>query len=175
MGRTAKKAGKTILPTGKTPKSGFSLIELTLVILMFALLAAWAVPQLRRTYRYLVLQDTARQVYKVAQTVREKAVMTHSPFSIRFDYAKGAYRIHKIQAFKSDVAKRAWEPSEGLEGNLHLIPEDHQLSGEPTHWICLPDGNCDKANWRIKGEEGVFEISVASMGSRITIREVSAP
>lgn len=168
-----KKAGKTILPTGKSPKFGFSLIELTLVILIFSLLVAWALPQLHRTYRYLVLQDAARQVYKIAQTVREKAVMSQSPVSIRFDYSKGTYGIHNMKEHKSGATERAWEPSDDLEGKIHRIPEEYQLLGEPAHWICLPDGNCDKAKWRVRGEEGVFEISVASGGSNITIREVS--
>jgi prepilin-type N-terminal cleavage/methylation domain-containing protein len=64
---------------------GFTLVEMVLVVAIFAIVSGIAVPQILSSSRQMRLSGAARQVERELQTARMKAVKANRPVRVRFN------------------------------------------------------------------------------------------
>jgi len=64
---------------------GFTLVEMILVVAIFAIVSGIAIPQILSSSRQMRLSGAARQVERELQTARMKAVKSNRPMRVRFN------------------------------------------------------------------------------------------
>jgi prepilin-type N-terminal cleavage/methylation domain-containing protein len=77
----------------KRPRSGYTLLELVLVVVIIALIAVMATPSLHSTYLNLRLTSAADQVRAAWATARLQAVNEGRPYRFGIIPNKGNYRV----------------------------------------------------------------------------------
>lgn len=91
------------------PRSGFSLVELLIVMVVMGIMAAISVPYLRPSPRQLV-QGAAMQLAQDLDQVRSRALASRRPARVTFDAATGEYhaylQIAGATSFSESAAER---------------------------------------------------------------------
>lgn len=153
---------------------GFTLVELMLVIVLISVMTALTAPRFRRTASEFELKNAAFNLYHVVQFARERAFIEGREFRIHFDYDKKDYRLLAGPDPTQPLRREAeFKPVEGRFGKKIRLAQELSLEGRQNDLTCSPDGNCDVATFRIRNQEGAYEIAVENLGGVIRLREVS--
>ncbi|MCI5120524.1 MAG: type II secretion system protein GspH [Candidatus Electrothrix sp. AUS4] len=94
---------------------GFTLVELMLVIALFAVLSAMSMPGLLGGLPEKRLKNAARNLYADLQKARLLAVKRNKKVVVRFEEADGYYYIDEDE--KGTIGYKEWNPDE-VRGNL---------------------------------------------------------
>lgn len=89
----------TIVPSGcrRNAESGFTLIDIMITVLVMGIVMAMAIPGLRDFNGTFRLDQNSREVERVLQTARLKAVTANRPIRVRFNCpAAGGYRMVEL-------------------------------------------------------------------------------
>lgn len=136
-----------ILPTGKKRRSnsGFTLIELVLVIFLISILVALSTPLFKRTFTNLELKNVSFNIAKIISYAREMAIVERANYRINFDF-----------------------------GRFFYLPEGVTLEAEAEEINLYPDGSCDRVEIRIADEKGRgYLLRVREFGSHVKIEEIN--
>jgi len=76
-------------------KPGFTLIELTVVIVLIGIMAAMIVPEMKGTYEDALLRATSRRLVDVFHLAYSRAVSLNQLHRVRFDRITGHYFIER--------------------------------------------------------------------------------
>ena len=107
-------------------KPGFTLIELTVVIVLIGIMAAMIVPEMKGTYEEALLRATSRRLVDVFHLAYSRAVSLNQLHRVRFDKITGRYFIER--AAQAVVNGNRFVPARDIpegEGTL-----DHRISVE---------------------------------------------
>jgi prepilin-type N-terminal cleavage/methylation domain-containing protein len=77
--------GKTVFPMTKRHESGFSMIELVIVLAIFLIVVAIGLPSIRQVLGGYRLNASARDVASLLQQARMAAVQANQPYYVTFD------------------------------------------------------------------------------------------
>ncbi len=91
MPATARTIFASVHPCRRTRRSGFTLIELVLVLMVLCIILAIAVPQLRGFMSGSAARDAATQVVALAQYARAKSAAESVVYRLTFDVQSGEY------------------------------------------------------------------------------------
>lgn len=98
-------------------RRGFSLIEITLVVIIFALLAAIGLPRFKGTFAQARLKSSARALVGSLRYARNAAVLRGLPTEVRFHLAHGGYELTLLDEYELPVAEREpgrrWRDEDG--------------------------------------------------------------
>lgn len=83
--------GEIICNTRRTSNSGFSLIELILVLLLLSLSASMVSPMLGRFSHGRNANDAAAHLLAIMQYAQEQAIMTSNTYRLNFDTQTNSY------------------------------------------------------------------------------------
>ena len=104
--------------------SGFTLVELVIVLAIIAMAAAATTVSIGRSREKAIIRDEARRVQGVLRQARQMSLMQRMPVTFMLDAEQGTYRLMK---------------SERPEGRQHIIPGT--LSVEADEITFFPKGN----------------------------------
>jgi len=76
-------------------RAGFQLIELMVVLVIFGIIIAVAVPSLTRRTTYHRIEGSARELSVRMQTARQKAVSRRVPYRMILNTPSGAYQFER--------------------------------------------------------------------------------
>lgn len=74
-------------------KSGFTLIELMVVIILIGVVTAVILPEMRGTYEDALLRSTSRKIISVSNLAASRAVATSREQHLKFDLQNGRYEL----------------------------------------------------------------------------------
>ena len=86
----------------QTVRTGFSLLELLIVLLIMAVIAAMVWPAVERMHRRNQIQSSARQIRGELAEARTRAIESGIPYIFQFKPSTGEYRIGPRPQFNSD-------------------------------------------------------------------------
>src|SRR5438034_7415726 len=76
-------------------KPGFTLIELTVVIVLIGIMAAMIIPEMKGSYEDALLRATSRRLVDVFHLAYSRAVSQNQLHRVRFDKITGRYFIER--------------------------------------------------------------------------------
>ena len=135
-------------------RRGFTFLELIFVITLMAILAAVTLPQFRRSFDSLVLQNFVSDFTSLAMYAQAKAVSGSSETRVDFDLPQKRILTedHKVKAIPDSVLV---DLKEGT-GKI----------------VFYPDGTSDKADFEIRGKYGgKYSISVDPGTGYVNVKE----
>jgi len=138
----------------RTPRGGFTLLELVLVMVIICTALGMAAPSLRGFFTSRQTTDAAAQIVALAQYARTSAIAQGRTFRLNVDTRQGAYWLTAqtggaFQPLASDFG-RVFRLPEGTAA-VWETPEDAEARG----WIVFhPDGRTEAAAIRLVGRQG---------------------
>lgn len=150
--------------------TGFTLIELVLVIFLVSILVGLSTPLFRRTFSGLQLKDAAFNISKTVNYAQEMAIIERANYKINFDFEKGRYWLNKIdRSGESPTYKRI----EGRYGRTYFLPKGLKLGGTSKEFVLYPDGHSDTGEIKIadRGGDG-YVVRIEGFAGRMKIEEI---
>lgn len=170
---------QNLIPTERR-RSGFTLIELMVVIALMGIMAAMIIPEMRGTYGDALLRSGARSLAEVCALASSRAVSFNQAHRVFLDPAHRRYRMERkvrggrgSEGFvpvrgvagcegewgeKLRVRLRAPESAASSEAEVGEAPRDRSVPGEegalPLGVVFYPDGTADRAEIELKDDEG---------------------
>src|ERR1051325_9832699 len=109
-----------------TARSGFTLIELMVVLVLIGIMTAMIVGEMRGTYEDALLRSTSRKMISVINLTQSRAITSHAACRIRLDTRKNRYFIEASNDDKpgpsngsnlqgNAIEEGSWEPHIQIE------------------------------------------------------------
>ncbi len=123
-----------------TSKSGFSLVELMIVLAILVSIAAIALPNLQRSFQRNELQDAGRLLQETLGELRQESLQTGRPLFVQFGWDSASIRVFRDAIWQAEVRQaevrqaevrqveqRGATASVGGLGATALLPSDRSL------------------------------------------------
>jgi type II secretion system protein H len=142
----------------RTRRAGFTLIELSIVVFIMAIVLAICIPSFVRSYNGAVLSETARTFATTCQFARIQAVTQQKPAMLHIDLDRQMFWVTQAgrtedsvsegeQTLKThELSKRVW-----LFFAERLDDTEHDQREVPVTFY--PNGTCDPVTIVLRGVE----------------------
>lgn len=172
-----------------THTSGFTLIELMVVIVLIAITTALVVPEMRGTYEDALLRSTGRKLVSVFHLASSRAIALQQVHRVRLDQQKHRYFLERAaqqgeerrgfvpvreisgcegpldERIVIQVHKSGDEPSETTNEAAPAAPESKtQMNDHPEVIAFYPDGTADASEVLLRDRDG-FRLALRINGT----------
>ena len=128
---------------------GFSLIELILVLAVLGVALAFALPQVRGSYRNFQVSAFLSEMDKNIRYAQYRSVMEGKRYVLKYDPSAHTYRFLREKRERSRVN---WVPAEGSFGRVKKIPGFISLWFRDKQKIFfLPNGEITEGRIEVRG------------------------
>jgi type II secretion system protein H len=135
------------------PRTGYTLIELVLVMALLTLVAGLAAPSLRNFVRGRESGEAARQFIAVAQWARSQAVTRGEVYRLNVDAASKTYWLTVQRDGKFDSLGEEFGRTFSFPGTVG-VDCDFQTQPDGTYVEFEPTGRTDEGNLRLTSSTG---------------------
>jgi len=126
--------------------SGFSMIELLVILVVLGLAAAVTVPSYKNFFRSIRLKKTAEDLAHHLRYGRTHALIRQEPVRLAVDRAERTFRLQEARL--NEDGETEFLPLRGQWGVLYRIPSDLELREGCPEIVRLPgDGSISKAEF----------------------------
>jgi type II secretion system protein H len=84
-----------LIPSSGDERSGFTLIEMMVVVILIGIMAAAIIPAMKGTYEDALLRSTGREVVNACGLASSRAISFNQPHRLRIDLKTGKYFVEK--------------------------------------------------------------------------------
>lgn len=154
-------------PTSATGKarSGVTLLELLVVVVLIGILAGAIVPRMSRSISRVELQEAAARFAHTTRTARQLAVAQRQPWGVEVDLDHGGYGVVAGQAGQPAQGIRAsWLKSEHWPKAVRSVqcrtPDGAIIASGTSQVLFKPDGTSEGMTLRLEGESGAYLVLV---------------
>lgn len=179
-------------------RSGFTLMELMVVLVLIAVISAVTVPAMRGTMEDALLRSTSRELIGALNIATSRAVTTRQIHRIQFDPKTGGYVLEKL--VPGGAGENEYTPLRGVPGSggkinpriavefqnandgqqTGLDPEAAPAAGDaPTSAVrndmisFYPDGTADACEIRLEDRDGFrLGLRINPVTARVRILEL---
>jgi type II secretion system protein H len=132
--------------------SGFTLIELMVVVAIIAIMTAMIIPEMKGTYQDALLRSTGRDLVNALDLAHSRAVSFNQPHRVRIDSREGVYIVEKSVRDRAGETFRPLRDVAGGEGKLdsrikvelhdtYDMPSDESVASADSMDDFQPDEN----------------------------------
>jgi prepilin-type N-terminal cleavage/methylation domain-containing protein len=158
--------------TQKRQRSGFSLVELILVVVLLGVLVSLSLPNFRNTYKNVLLDNCSSNMVSLMRYAQSRAIIKRSP--IRFIYDKtlrSYYLSQQKEAALDSQGKVAFERIANRWGRTFNIPTEIECDADIAPIGFYPNGQIDKIRFACCAGERCVTISTKDLRGRIITLE----
>jgi prepilin-type N-terminal cleavage/methylation domain-containing protein len=141
-------------------RAAFTLIELSLVVMILALVLALAAPSFLRSYRGAVLSETAREFATTCQLARLQAVSQQLNATLRLDLEQQVYWLSQLSTNNADQTPQPvtlrWTPLNPRIALASATLADGTTGsggGQIVEINFYPNGTCDGGQVIFRGRD----------------------
>jgi prepilin-type N-terminal cleavage/methylation domain-containing protein len=152
-------------------RRGFTFVELIFVITLLTILAAVTVPQFRRSFDSLVLQNFVSDFTSLAMYAQAKAISGGAEASVDFDLPQKRILAEDHLVFQDPYGGNV---DQWVSGKVKAIPDSVlvDLKEGTGKVVFYPDGTSDKADFEIRGKYGgKYSISIDPGTGYVNVKE----
>ena len=151
--------------------TGFTLIEILLVLLLFGVFAGLAIPQFGPTYSRLQLKETAEDLVYLMRYAQSRAIVRQKKCGLQFDSQMTSYWLIEDRSDPEEsLSIESFERMAGRFGRIYHVPEKITIEADETLIRFYPDGTMDKVNIYVSNNrEEVFTISTFQKTGQVQI------
>jgi len=163
-------------------RSGFTLIELTLVTVIILTLVGLSVPLFRKTFADLTAKDTTFNISKLISYAQERAVVDRKNFKITFNFTSGYYQLLESQTSEGKIL---YKQIRGRFGKAFNLPQGLSFKDKDSEnaqarkeeykkeTVFYPDGRSDPiAIDMLDKNMAGYRITSKGFGTPVGIKEV---
>ena len=148
---------RTTSATGSSRRGAFTLIELSIVVFILAMMLAASAPYFVRTYNSAVLRETARTFATTCQFARIQAVSRQQPAVLHIDLGRQMFWVTQSVPNEDGVEESQTLKVHQLSGRVWLmVAERYDLEGRDDKVVDVtfyPNGTCDGVMLLLRGVE----------------------
>lgn len=160
-----------ISPTGilKRSKSGFTLIEILLVVLILAIIVAAAIPRFQGTLTQLQARTTAKSLYQLALFAKERAIIEQTFYLLKYDPNQKSVFLMRKEAKKFVRIQSRLGKAIQIKEHFSL-----QWSSSSKDILFTPNGESDKVEIHLnQNRKRLFTLTIGNPLGRITLKDAS--
>lgn len=150
----------------KSRPSGFTMIEMMIIIVIIGIVAAMAVPSFLRTMPRLEARSTARNILNYARLARSKAVAERCQFGVYIDINNARYVLFKDTI---NPAQETYNEGDSVVAGPEIIDPDISLSASTFSNNCvvfLPTGGASESgSYTVSTADGAFSYTVSVLSA----------
>jgi type II secretion system protein H len=163
-------------------RHGFTLLELTVVMIILAVMAAMAMPSFYEFYKETEARQVMQQLTQLLRFARQEAIFKRENKTVAIDFERHAFYINHL-------VERGWYVAEVRPMHFTKLPDgyefmsvylagvDEEFDSEEATLTFRPNGTADQAKIEVRrvDEEGrtenVYVIRVNGTTGNIKVRE----
>ena len=154
-------------------RKAFSLIELLVVVILIALLAGLAMPNLIKGRTYLELKQTAKDIAYMMQYAQQRSVLDNREYQIQFDSsAKQYWLMVEVPIDDAVVQEKEFKRFTGRIGKISAIPLSVALKTEKKIVCFYPNGLMDKIQIDLTDQKNKIVVSTKEQRGSVYVYEV---
>jgi len=171
-----------ISPTGRNrSERGFTLVELSVVVLLIVVLAAVAAPSFAGFWRASQARNCAWQVAALARRARDYAICHGVRAAVEYDEARGQFRL-TAESDAPDAGgnfeqlRLAGAQPVGIPEAIERVSVSVEGRETGPDWpvVFFPDGQALAAQIVLEGPQGALSVTVAPLTGRAKVVEGDA-
>jgi len=152
---------------------GFTLLELLFVTIIMLAMIGVSTPLFRNAYDAAQLDDATRNVTKLMQYARERAIIERAEYRIRFDLRSKEYRL-EVRT-QSPNQEYDFREVEGKFGRINRIPEVLSVKASRSEITFYPDGDSDDASVWFSDKNGrVYTLTMLGARGHVQVLRYDA-
>ena len=154
-------------------RKAFSLIELLVVVILIALLAGLAMPNLIKGRTYLELKQTAKDIAYLMQYAQQRSVLDNREYQIQFDSsAKQYWLMVEVPSDDAVVQEKEFKRFTGRMGKTSAIPLSVAFKVEEKIVCFYPSGLMDKVQIDLTDQKNKIVVSTKEQRGSVYVYEV---
>ncbi len=171
-------------PTGtNSGERGFTLVELSVVVLLIAVLAAVAAPSFAGFWRASQARNCAWQVATLARRARDYSICHEVRVALAYDYDEAQREFRLTTESDPTGAPGVFEPLRLAGAQPVSVPEtvesvalsvEGREAGPEWPVVFFPDGQSLAAEIVLEGPQGALSVTVAPLTGRAMVVEGDA-
>lgn len=134
-------------------KSAFTLLELTIVIIIIGILSAFSIPIFRNSLTNLQLSNTARNLSCLMRYAQERSIVERINYQLNFDPQLSQFWLTKEQ---DPLTPSTYARLSGKMGRVTFLPQKVKVETEKYLVNFYPDGTIDKTIIYISDQKGHY-------------------
>jgi prepilin-type N-terminal cleavage/methylation domain-containing protein len=151
-------------------RSGFTLVELLLVLVLLVVAASFALPNFSRSYQDLLTQRVVEDLVYSMRYAQSRAVVQEQFVCLTLADDQRSYWLEELTSVDRETGQEFSTPLPGSWGRLKKIPEQIRIENlERIHFY--PDGTIEKAAFSVCREQRCQTISTREQRGRVVVYE----
>lgn len=158
----------------RSTRSGFTLIEASVIILIVGMMAAAIVPKLLAFTRSNVARSFVQKLAAIGGEARELAITTNKPVDIEYDSAANQFKLHTLDAQGADKYLDTLALGAGLQTQRFMLGTK---DSDPSSWKLMfyPDGSSDGGGVQLGQQSSSLSLYVDSTTGYSTVMQDQLP
>lgn len=143
----------------KLNQSGFTLIEIILVVILLSIITALTVPNFVPTYNYLQVQKTTDEIADLMRYAQSRSIIKNDQVRLEFDSLFSKYWLTQDESGEYHDDIKEFVRFSGRLGRTFDVPSEITIEMDGQYVYFYPDGRSEKKRIYVCFKERCYTIS----------------